>query len=214
MLVHSERAETGWQLTLPAGTTDIKVTCHQSDRNTKGVLHYHPSLNHTNPESPRECILIALFLQTCCNLQKDSLTLWKSFSKRISSLCQKKKKRMCQSIFVSAIESALFPVGCLCVHPCVCACVPLAWSRCRWLAQRGSVTDGEDQGDLPCLLLEKHNYWKSGKWDHFWTFLFCFVLVFIVLILWSFQHFTFERMTLLLREKDQQLTISFQSCLW
>lgn len=27
---------------------------------------------------------------------------------------------MCQSIFVSAIESALFPVGCLCVDVCVC----------------------------------------------------------------------------------------------
>lgn len=46
---------------------------------------------------------------------------------------------MCQSIFVSAIESALFPVGYLCVYPCVCVCdtelisvqvVGLAVSKC------------------------------------------------------------------------------------
>lgn len=123
MLVHGERAETGWQLTLPAGTTDIKVTCHQSDRDTKGVLHYHPSLNHTNPESPRECILIALFLQTCCNLQKDSLTLWKSFSKRISSLCQKKKKECANLFLYQQLKVHFFLWGvCVCIHVCVRAC--------------------------------------------------------------------------------------------
>lgn len=44
---------------------------------------------------------------------------------------------MCQSIFVSAIESALFPVGYLCVYPCVCVCArhrtdlsPGAWLSC------------------------------------------------------------------------------------
>lgn len=42
-------------------------------------------------------------------------------------------KRMCQSIFVSAIESALFPVGCLCVDVCVCARCRPDLCPCGWL---------------------------------------------------------------------------------
>lgn len=51
-------------------------------------------------------------------------------------------KRMCQSIFVSAIESALFPVGCLCVYSCVCVCArhrtdlsPGGWLSCFQVSQ-------------------------------------------------------------------------------
>lgn len=119
-------------------------------------------------------------------------------------------KRMCQSIFVSAIESALFPVGCLCVYLCVRVRHRTDLSPGGWLSCfRVSVTDGKDQGDLTCLLLEKHNI-TTGKvvngiiFGHL-VFLFSDLSNIVPLKGLYYYYYYYE--------KDQQLTLSFQSCL-
>lgn len=72
---------------------------------------------------------------------------------------------MCQSIFVSAIESALFPVGCLCVDVCVCARCRPDLCPCGWLCcfSPYQLLRGKIKVTFTCLLLEKHNYWKDQR---------------------------------------------------
>lgn len=131
----------------------------------------------------------------------------KKLLKKISSLCQNE----CANLFLyQQLKVHFFLWGiCVCIRVCV-----RVW---HW-------TDLSPGGGLSCfqvyqLLMVKikvtlHVYFlkniTTGKvvngiiFGHLGFF-----------ILWSFQHCTFERITLLLlREKDQQLTLSFQSCLW
>lgn len=81
----------------------------------------------------------------------------KKLLKGLSSLCQKE----CANLFLYQQLKVHFLLWGVCV--CICVCATPNWSQFRfpecisnWL---------QDQGDLTCLLLQKHNYWKSGKWD-------------------------------------------------
>lgn len=132
----------------------------------------------------------------------------KKLLKKISSLCQKE----CANLFLyQQLKVHFFLWGiCVCIRVCVRVrqqtdLSPGGWLSCFQVYQLLMV---KVKVTLHIYLLKKCNYWKSGKWDLFGHLGF--------FILWSFQHCTFERITLLLllREKDQQLTLSFQPCLW
>lgn len=132
----------------------------------------------------------------------------KKLLKKISSLCQKE----CANLFLyQQLKVHFFLWGiCVCIRVCVRVrhrtdLSPGGWLSCFQVYQLLMV---KIKVTLHVYFLKNVTTGKVVNGIIFGHLGFFFIL-------WSFQHCTFERITLLLlREKDQQLTLSFQSCLW
>lgn len=93
----------------------------------------------------------------------------KKLLKKISSLCQKE----CANLFLyQQLKVHFFLWGiCVCIRVCVRVrhrtdLSPGGWLSCFQVYQLLMV---KIKVTLHFYFLKKRNYWKSGKWDHFWT---------------------------------------------
>lgn len=109
----------------------------------------------------------------------------KKLLKKISSLCQKE----CANLFLyQQLKVHFFLWGiCVCIRVCVRVrhrtdLSPGGWLSCFQVYQLLMV---KIKVTLHFYFLKKRNYWKSGKWDHFWTLGFFYSLIFPTLYLWK-----------------------------